>query len=43
MAHDPHPQGNTLYGVQADPGTQWPIQIEMNTVSIQAGTPAAGQ
>jgi len=36
-------EGNTLYGVQADPGTQWPIQIEMIQVSTQAGTPAAGQ
>jgi len=35
--------GNTLYGVQADPGTQWPIQIEMNNVPTQAGMPAAGQ
>src|SRR5262245_41329909 len=32
-------RGNTLYGVNADPGTQWPIQIEMNKVPTSAGVP----
>ena len=32
-------KGSTLYGVNADPGTQWPIQIEMNKVPTTAGLP----
>ena len=32
-------KGSTLYGVNADPGTEWPIQIEMNKVPTAAGVP----
>jgi len=32
-------RGDTLYGVDADPGTQWPIAIEMNKVPSTAGVP----
>ena len=32
-------KGDTLYGVDADPGTQWPIQIEMKKLPSTAGVP----
>ena len=32
-------KGDTLYGVNADPGTQWPIAIEMDKVPTAAGVP----
>jgi len=32
-------RGDVLYGVNADPGTQWPIAIEMDKVPTTAGVP----